>query len=76
MKYRLLLLPFALAACSQAPQASGPAASGTVMATYGVSATPTFYVIGKDGTIASPPLTGEITSEALMGVISAAGGTT
>jgi len=29
MKYRLLLLPLALAACSQTPQASGPAASAT-----------------------------------------------
>jgi peroxiredoxin len=49
--------------------------SGTIMSTYGVTSTPTFFVIGKDGTIASPPLLGEQTSEALMGVISAAGGT-
>jgi len=39
MKYRLLLLPFALAACSQAPQASGPAASTTVMSTASASGT-------------------------------------
>jgi len=49
--------------------------SGTIMSTYGVSSTPTFFVIGKDGSIASPPLVGEQTSDTLLSAIGAAGGT-
>jgi thiol-disulfide isomerase/thioredoxin len=49
--------------------------SGTVMSTYGVSSTPTFYVIGTDGTVTGPPLVGEQTSDTLVGAISSAGGT-
>ena len=49
--------------------------SGTIMSNFGVSSTPTFFVIGKDGSISSPPLVGEQTSDQLMGAISAAGGT-
>ena len=49
--------------------------SGTIMSNYGVSSTPTFFIIGKDGSITSPPLVGEQTSDTLVGAIQAAGGT-
>lgn len=49
--------------------------SGTIMSSYGVSSTPTFFIIGKDGSIASPPLIGEQTSDQLVSAIAAAGGT-
>jgi len=45
--------------------------SGTVFNNYGVQATPTFFIIGKDGSISST-LNGEQTSDALSGAISAA----
>ena len=45
--------------------------SGSVMSEYGVSATPTFFIIGKDGAISSS-VSGEQTSDALAGAISAA----
>jgi cytochrome c-type biogenesis protein len=49
--------------------------SGTIMSNYGVSSTPTFFVIGTDGTISGPPLVGEQTSDTLVSAISGAGGT-
>ncbi|HUK51246.1 MAG TPA: TlpA disulfide reductase family protein [Terriglobales bacterium] len=49
--------------------------SGTIMSSYGVSSTPTFFIIGKDGSITSPPLVGEQTTDTLVGAIQAAGGT-
>jgi len=45
--------------------------SGTVFNEYGVQATPTFFIIGKDGSISST-LNGEQTSNALSGAIAAA----
>ncbi|MGA3108287.1 MAG: TlpA disulfide reductase family protein [Candidatus Bathyarchaeia archaeon] len=48
--------------------------SGTIFSEYGVNSTPTFYIIGTDGTV-STSLTGEQTSSTLAGAISAAGGT-
>jgi len=45
--------------------------SGTIFSEYGVQSTPTFVVIGKDGSI-STTFTGEQTSDALSGAISAA----
>jgi cytochrome c-type biogenesis protein len=48
--------------------------SGTIMSTYGVNSTPTFFVVGKDGTIVGPPLVGEQASDTLMSAIGAAGG--
>lgn len=48
--------------------------SGTIFSNYGVNSTPTFYIIGTDGSVAST-FTGEQSSSALAGAISAAGGT-
>ncbi len=48
--------------------------SGTIFSEYGVNSTPTFYIIGKDGSV-STSFTGEQTSGALASAISAAGGT-
>jgi len=45
--------------------------SGTVFNEYGVQATPTFFIIGKDGSISST-LNGEQPSDALSGAIAAA----
>jgi thiol-disulfide isomerase/thioredoxin len=45
--------------------------SGTVFSEYGVQSTPTFFVIGKDGSVSST-LSGEQTSDALAGAISVA----
>jgi thiol-disulfide isomerase/thioredoxin len=45
--------------------------SGTVFANYGVSATPTFFIIGKDGSVLRT-LQGEQTSNTLSAAISAA----
>lgn len=45
--------------------------SGTVFSEYGVQSTPTFVVIGKDGSV-STTFTGEQTSDTLSGAISAA----
>ena len=45
--------------------------SGTVFSNYGVQSTPTFFIIGKDGSV-SATFTGEQTSDALSGAISAA----
>lgn len=45
--------------------------SGTVFNDYGVQSTPTFFIIGKDGSI-SATLNGEQTSDALSGAIAAA----
>ena len=46
--------------------------SGTVFANYGVQATPTFFIIGKDGSISSSFSSGELTSDTLAAAISAA----
>ena len=48
--------------------------SGTIFSEYGVNSTPTFYIIGTDGSV-STSLTGEQTSSTLAGAISSAGGT-
>jgi len=48
--------------------------SGTIFSNYGVNSTPTFYIIGTNGAVSST-FTGEQTSDALAGAISAAGGT-
>jgi len=45
--------------------------SGTVFSEYGVQSTPTFFIIGKDGSISST-FTGEQTSDSLSGAIAAA----
>jgi len=45
--------------------------SGIVFSNYGVQSTPTFYVIGKDGSVSSS-FTGEQTSDTLSGALSAA----
>jgi cytochrome c-type biogenesis protein len=45
--------------------------SGTVFANYGINSTPTFFVIGKDGTVSST-FAGEQSSDTLAGAISAA----
>jgi cytochrome c-type biogenesis protein len=45
--------------------------SGTVFSSYGINATPTFFVIGKDGSI-STSFQGEQSSDALSAAISAA----
>jgi cytochrome c-type biogenesis protein len=45
--------------------------SGVVFSNYGVNSTPTFFIIGKDGSISST-FQGEQTSDALSGAISAA----
>jgi len=45
--------------------------SGTVFANYGVSATPTFFIIGKDGSVLRT-MQGEQTSDTLSAAISAA----
>jgi len=45
--------------------------SGTVFGNYGIQSTPTFFVIGKDGSISST-FSGEQTSDALSGAISTA----
>ena len=48
--------------------------SGTIFSEYGVNSTPTFYIIGTDGSV-STSMTGEQTSGTLAGALSAAGGT-
>jgi thiol-disulfide isomerase/thioredoxin len=48
--------------------------SGTIFNEYGVNSTPTFYIIGTDGTVSST-FTGEQPSSTLAGALSAAGGT-
>jgi thiol-disulfide isomerase/thioredoxin len=48
--------------------------TGTVFSEYGVNSTPTFYIIGTDGTVSSN-LVGEQSSNTLAGALSAAGGT-
>ena len=48
--------------------------SGTIFSEYGVNSTPTFYIIGTDGSV-STSLTGEQASNTLAGAISSAGGT-
>lgn len=48
--------------------------SGTIFSEYGVNSTPTFYIIGTNGSV-STSLTGEQTSNTLAGAISSAGGT-
>ena len=48
--------------------------SGTIFSEYGVNSTPTFYIIGTDGTV-STNLVGEQSSNTLAGALSAAGGT-
>lgn len=45
--------------------------SGTVFANYGINSTPTFFIIGKDGAVAST-FQGEQASNALASAISAA----
>jgi len=45
--------------------------SGTVFSSYGVQSTPTFFVIGKDGSVLTT-FTGEQTSDTLSGAISTA----
>jgi cytochrome oxidase Cu insertion factor (SCO1/SenC/PrrC family) len=45
--------------------------SGIVFSNYGIQSTPTFFVIGKDGSISST-FSGEQTSDALSGAISTA----
>ena len=45
--------------------------SGTVFSNYGVQSTPTFFIIGKDGSV-STTFNGEQTSDTLSGAISAA----
>jgi thiol-disulfide isomerase/thioredoxin len=45
--------------------------SGIVFSNYGVDSTPTFFIIGKDGSISST-FSGEQTANALSGAISAA----
>jgi thiol-disulfide isomerase/thioredoxin len=45
--------------------------SGTAFSEYGVQSTPTFFIIGKDGSISST-FSGEQTSDSLSGAISAA----
>lgn len=47
--------------------------SGTVFNNYGVNSTPTFYIIGKDGSV-STSMSGEQTSQTLSAAISAATG--
>ena len=44
--------------------------SGTVFSNYGVNSTPTFFIIGKDGGIAST-FSGEQTADTLSSAISA-----
>lgn len=48
--------------------------SGTIFNEYGVTSTPTFYIIGTDGSVSSN-LVGEQTSNTLASALSAAGGT-
>jgi protein-disulfide isomerase len=48
--------------------------SGTIFSEYGVNSTPTFFVIGTDGSVAGT-FTGEQTADTLGGALSAAGGT-
>ena len=45
--------------------------SGIVFSNYGVQSTPTFFVIGKDGSVSSS-FQGEQTSDTLAGALSAA----
>jgi cytochrome oxidase Cu insertion factor (SCO1/SenC/PrrC family) len=47
--------------------------SGTIFSNYGVNSTPTFYIIGPDGSVANT-FTGEQSSHTLAGAISTAGG--
>ena len=47
--------------------------SGTVFNNYGVNSTPTFFIIGKDGSVSST-FSGEQTANTLSAAISAAGG--
>jgi cytochrome c-type biogenesis protein len=47
--------------------------SGSVMNAYGVNATPTFFIIGKDGSIITT-LQGEQTYDTLAGLIAQASG--
>jgi len=45
--------------------------SGTVFSTYGVQSTPTFFILGKDGSV-SATFNGEQSSDTLSGAITAA----
>ena len=47
--------------------------SGSVMNAYGVNATPTFFIIGKDGSVITT-LQGEQTYDTLAGLIAQASG--
>jgi cytochrome c-type biogenesis protein len=47
--------------------------SGTIMSTYGVTATPTFFIIGKDGSIITT-LQGEQTYDTLASILTQASG--
>ena len=50
--------------------------SGTIFSNYGVNSTPTFFIIGMDGTVQpGSPMVGEETAGALSSALSAAGGT-
>ena len=48
--------------------------SGTIFSEYGVNSTPTFYIIGTNGSV-SNSFVGEQSSDTLAGAISSAGGT-
>jgi len=48
--------------------------SGTIFSEYGVNSTPTFYIIAPNGSV-STSFTGEESSDALSGALSAAGAT-
>lgn len=48
--------------------------SGTIFSEYGVNSTPTFFIIGSDGSVAST-FQGEQTLDTLSGALAAAGGT-
>ena len=49
--------------------------SGTIFSEYGVASFPTFFIIGKDGTVFSSCNQGEECAGSLAGDLSAAGGT-
>lgn len=46
--------------------------SGNTMSSYGVTATPTFFVLGKNGSVVVGPLPGEQTADALAGALAQA----
>jgi hypothetical protein len=47
--------------------------SGTVFSNFGVTGTPTFFILGKDGSV-SATFSGEVTADTLSSAIVAAGG--